>query len=136
MAYRCPSCEKFCSLEGAEPEVQEFNVDENGVTANVRVMRTCMDCGEEICETYLDLEGAIDHHCEKIDNGEYPEYTDPDGNDVEEPEFEYTESGGGRYQKNMIGCCADITMKCAHCGEEITVHLEDSVPASYFESLV
>ncbi len=61
-AIRCPNCEKFASLETAEePEIQgeEIQGDEDDgyfITGEVRIVRVCQDCGEELKEANLEFE--------------------------------------------------------------------------------
>lgn len=61
-AIRCPNCEKFASLEtGEEPEIQgdEVQGDEDDgfiITGEVRIVRICQDCGEELKEANLEFE--------------------------------------------------------------------------------
>lgn len=70
---RCPSCEKFVSYD--EPECEEQDsaaVDGTTVTANVRVVLKCADCGDELKEATFDLEGeaALKAKCKAADESE------------------------------------------------------------------
>ena len=57
---RCSSCNKFVSFDESEPEVNNLEVDEDGhVTAEVRIVNACAECGEELTEA--NLEAEADH---------------------------------------------------------------------------
>jgi len=60
-ATRCPNCEKFVSLETEDPEIQsdEISGDEDegyAVIGEVRIVRICADCSEELKEAILEFE--------------------------------------------------------------------------------
>lgn len=68
---RCPDCNKFVSLEFAEPEPEEMDIDYDydkrgpdqehvsfTVTVDVRLVRNCAYCGQELKEGTLTLEGS------------------------------------------------------------------------------
>ena len=54
---RCPDCNKFVSMDLGEPEVEgiEVDVDLPGVTANVRIQRSCTECGTVLKTGELEL---------------------------------------------------------------------------------
>ncbi len=59
MSNRCPTCEKFVSLEPNEdPEWNsDPEIDEDGaVTGELRVVLNCAECGEEMKETTIELD--------------------------------------------------------------------------------
>lgn len=134
MATPCPSCNKFCALETQEPEVNSYDVDgHNGggtVTCEARVVRTSECCYEEMKEFNYELEESFEHDCPKAGEDEEPTYS------VEEPDLNVDESGGGRYQKNMITCWGTATVTCDLCEAEIEVELKDEAAASFFDELV
>lgn len=65
MANRCPDCNKFVSLETQEPEVESLELDvvrnADGpvgllVTAEIKIIRACQECGTEIRTATLSFE--------------------------------------------------------------------------------
>jgi hypothetical protein len=139
---RCPDCNKFVGLETGEPEA-ELDVevaDDNQsahVTGTVRVFRNCADCGVELKETTFEIDEEVDLKDHKID-----EQAEVDGATVDAGAVEATESGGGRYKKNMIGYtltyCIDIPWKLGKKEGTVTHEetIEDSVQASAFDEMV
>lgn len=62
MASRCPSCNKFASLELQEvdsPETEELDADGGTITVEVRVVRTSACCGDEMKEYNAELDGDV-----------------------------------------------------------------------------
>jgi len=67
---RCPDCNKFVSFEENEPEVESIDVDgDRNVTATVRIVNSCGECGQELKEATLDMEKSFEHECpeEKVE---------------------------------------------------------------------
>ena len=138
---RCPDCNKFVSFEEQDPEVNDLEVDEGGhVTANVRIVNACGDCGTELTEANLDLETDV-----KIPKGHTGEGHELE---VEEDGAERTSRsgnfkkgvfvpGGGRYAKTFYGAQVSFSVTC-ECGklEAVTGELEGDEQASGMESLV
>src|SRR3990172_2348422 len=118
---RCPSCNKFVGNDEQEPEVESVEVehDEAGtatVTASVRIVNACADCGEELAEASLDLE-------------------------TQETSSERTNRSDGkpgtpsRYRRTFYGAKVEASVTC-RCGKvSASVTLEDDVQASGMESL-
>lgn len=128
MSVRCDSCGKFASLENAEPESQSLEIDEGTITYQVRCIRICTDCGDELKEAYID--GSHD-----IDIKEH----DGEGHDLEvtEESIESTEryEGKGRFTKSFYGFEMSIEVVCS-CGQFTeTVKLTDDEQASNFENM-
>jgi len=140
---RCPNCEKFASLETEEePEIISDDTDgdaDNGYTLNgeVRIVRTCVDCREELKEAILEFEI------------ECPKNFDPDTWDYEleahpTERVQSTNKKGrpikkARYQKSFYG--AEITAVFNRHGadkdeEPPTQSVTVEEQASYFEDLV
>ncbi len=146
MPSPCPSCSKLCSLETAEPEVNDLEMDADGqVSASARVARTSACCGEEMKEfTYEltdDRSADLTKHEQEFHNGEKQEYT------IDEDSSEVDESGGSRYAKNMIKCVIQYDISCDACtssedketkerGHIGNFTMEDSTNAGSFEELV
>jgi len=135
---RCSSCSKWVSLENDEPQEDSIEiVSDSEVQIDVTISRNCADCGQEMknhefsgVSTDIDVEWTATHapHEDGSDDGEHGEW------EVETSAMELTESGGGRYAKNMIGfeCTATVTCKC---GETTTVQLSDQAAASEFDEV-
>lgn len=137
---RCPDCNKFVSLETQDPEADSLEVAESindgnvNVTGTVRLVRTCGDCGTEMKETSLDIDQDIEIEAWKTGD----KLTDLE---ISESGIESTETGGGRYQKNMIGFKleVEVTGKIIRGKKEIeftqSSTLEDATPASSFDEM-
>jgi hypothetical protein len=125
---RCPNCNKFVSLDFSEPEVENISVSDDGsVTAEVRIVRTCADCGDELKTASLSLEVQVDvgDH-----SGEGHEL------EVEEDALEQIEEGGGRYKKSYFGARVDFTVSCS-CGKlSVSGGMEAKVAASGMDEMV
>jgi hypothetical protein len=138
---RCPDCNKFVGLETQDPEVDGLEVNDSSdsnavaVTGTVRIVRACADCGTEMKEASFDIDTEVE--IEGWQSGDKF-----DGLEIEETSIESTESGGGRYAKNMIGYKLDlkVTGKLARGGKKIDFEAEDSVEdslqASAFDEMV
>lgn len=134
---RCPDCAKFVSMETNDPEVETIDIDEAGnVTATVRVVRVCADCGTELKETTLEMETDVSIE------GHDSEATNDDGSDkhellVEETNVEATERsvGKGRYARSYFGACVSFKVTCKCGGLDETGDLSDDCQASYFDEL-
>lgn len=139
---RCPDCNKFVGLEfeaPEEPDSFDFDVglsdDEKraesvSVSAEVRLVRTCADCGTELKEANLEM-SAED---EWIDHALGPKcevYAEMD-------EVQAIEEGGGRYKKSYYGLSIDFSIKCACDREKVlaTGSMSEKVAASEMEELV
>ncbi len=125
---RCPGCERFTSLETGEPEVSDLRVDDGSVMATVRVVRNCADCGLEMKEAEFEVEEPLGH----VEPADHEHEFEAEENGVEA-----TESGGGRYKKNMVGFSLGVVVTCAveGCGFSREVSAEDSMPASAYSEL-
>ncbi len=126
---RCESCAKFVSLEMQEPEVQSLEVNGEDLVAEVRIVRTCTDCGSELKEATITAEAPCpleDCDC------------DEDARDLEvsgEDTVEAVEEGGGRYKKSYFGFKLTGTVKCEKCGATASCDLEEKVAASEMEEM-
>jgi hypothetical protein len=65
---RCPDCNKFVSYGEAEVEVSAEELNEDAVSAEVRVMLPCAECGTELKEANLTAEEDLDHACAPEDS--------------------------------------------------------------------
>lgn len=135
MGNRCVDCNKFVSLDTDEPEELELVVSHDGtIHLEVRLARLCAECGTEMKETRFELEEEIpadwvEAHLwdDALDNGHGDWFIELEG-------LTSTESGGGRYKKNMIGFETTAVVKC-RCGETHEVLMSDSVSASFFDEV-
>lgn len=135
---RCPDCNKWVSLETDEPQVEnvQLSSNESVVEVDVNIDRNCAECGgqmktmafnteAEIDETWLAEHGPQEDGSYKEGHGEL---------DVEESNTELTESGGGRYAKNMIGFTTYVQVTCI-CGSTTSVEISDNAAASEFDEV-
>ena len=128
---RCPDCNKFVGIEMAEPEL-DLNVDNDGsITGEVRLVQTCADCGSELAEANLTIEGKVEFthkvDCKKESGLEL---------DTEEAENDDRYEGKGRYSKHFYVANVCVVVKCPDCEsrQEFDTTVEEQ--ASSFESLV
>jgi hypothetical protein len=135
---RCPDCNKFASMEMQEPEVSNLEIDvgvpdpesrvcDARVTAEIRIIRTCAECGTELKEATFTVEDNIEIAL--------PKDAEPGDVSVDEASVEGTEEGGGRYKKSYYGADLHYTVECngavIHSG-----NMTDKVPASSMDELV
>lgn len=122
---RCPDCQKFVSLEFADPEVDSLEVGDGAVSCTVRIVRNCGECGQELKEATLELSHDIDHDTEK---GKHTL-------EVEETGVDQIEEGGGRYKKSYFGASVSFKVECS-CGWSEEGTMDDKVQASGMDELV
>jgi len=128
---KCPSCNKFASLEMQEPEVQSVEIDDFGnISAEVRIVRNAACCGDEMKEATLTLEGSVFEADVVGHKGKGHDF------EVEEDGVDMIEEDGSRYQKSYFGASLTVKVTCS-CGkmEPITVEMSDKVAASEMEEL-
>lgn len=145
---RCPNCNKFVPLELQEPEVDCLEVTYNEaadaqseptftITGNVRIVRTCEECGQEMKEATLEIE-------QEVDLGENVDFkmTDklradpaPLENVHVEEEVESLEEGGGRYAKSYFGASIHFTVYLDKVAVA-AVDWSDKIAASEMDELV
>jgi hypothetical protein len=123
---RCPDCNKFVGLEFQDPEVNDLEYSGGQVLGNVRLVRTCSECSQELKDAALDIEATVD-----------PKWAEKhDGHDISvEFEPEQIEEGGGRYKKAFFGAGGTITVTCSDCNESTEVEWSDKVAASDMEEI-
>ena len=128
---RCPDCNKFVGIEMAEPELNLEVDDDGSITGEVRLVQTCSECGTELAEANLTVEGEVEfvHNsdCKKESSLEL---------DNEEAENDDRFEGKGRYAKHFYVANIHAVVRCPDC--EIEQEFDTSVEeqASSFESLV
>lgn len=129
---RCNDCNKFVGLETQDPEDCGLEISDGEITGSIRVVRNCADCGSELKEANFEVSQAIPDGILADHDGEGHELT-------ADFDLESTESGGGRYAKNMIGFGGTAVIRCA-CQdakepELCKLDFSDAIPASEFDEL-
>ena len=135
---RCPDCNKFVSFDtDNDPEVDSVDYQSGEVTASVRIVNVCAECGTEMKEATLelseDVSDVVDEHvraCHELN----AEGEDISGHEItaDEGSAERTmrTEGSGRYTKTFYGVTLDVTLTC-DCGKWThDVQLSDDVQAS------
>ncbi len=63
---RCPDCSKMVSYGEPEMEVESEDVDSSDgcVTATVRMVLPCGECGTELKDNEFELSADVDHECD------------------------------------------------------------------------
>lgn len=121
---RCPECNKFATMEMQDPEVDGEEYSSSGITASVRIVRTCADCSTELKEATFDVEKDVDF-C-----------SDDDEHEVTLTyEAQPLEEGGGRYQKAFFGATITFHLQCT-CGRQIEVPWSDKIAAGSMDECV
>jgi hypothetical protein len=146
---RCDSCNKFVGLElNEEPEEESLDVNEDGVvTGDVRIVRTCMECSQELKDAHftvdVDLSAEVAAHradypgikadehdelsveWESLSVGEARQTQDRHGKRISNP----------RYQKTLFVVDGVVRVTCK-CGETFTDNWTDHVQASGMDELI
>ena len=134
MAYRCPNCNKFVSVEEAEPEDQGIAISGDNIEGDVRVVIICADCSSELAENTIHVEvelpeAVVAHECEY----------EPDLDMTLEADdyFDGDEKVAARYRKHFYGFTGTATITCS-CGqlEEVSVDITGHEAAGSFDSLI
>jgi hypothetical protein len=114
------------SIELAEPEINDLSYDDGEISLTVRLVKTCMECGEELAEAYPEATATIDHLEDHLDSIE-----------VDEINIEQVDrmEGHGRYAKMFYGADVTVEWKCHKCGKGDTVEMHVEEQASYFDEL-
>lgn len=142
---RCQDCNKFVGLDMQDPELESIDLQGMEVSATVRIVRCCAECGNEMKEATLDMNSEIP---EGDLNGHYnTEKDEPiDGHtlsvDENECDLDQIEEGGGRYKKSFYGATVAFRVYCS-CGEKegkkghpiYEGEMEDKVAASSMDEL-
>ena len=135
MPTPCPSCNRFCTLELQEPEVNEITLnfdnedpDSATVTYDVRIVRNSECCGDEMKEASFSEDAEVPDEIivkmkEKLAVDAEAEF------EVNEGSPETIEEGGHRYKKSYYGFTlpVQVSYKGAVLGEfDITDKIEAS----------
>jgi hypothetical protein len=148
MGNRCSSCNKFVSLDPAEPEVDLDINNEGNITGTVRLVLACAECGDELKEYNFDVdESASDKIEEHILAHQASEelFSLEIESDIGENEdhFENTDKNTGkpipfRFQKHFYGYLVGATITCTlpECKDwEANVEIKDNAQASSFDDI-
>jgi len=132
---RCPDCNKFVAFEEMDPEV-DLSVDEDAnVSAEIRIVNSCAECGTELKEATFDLEQDKAEECgDHIGEGHSLEIEE------EDPERDQKSEGSKnpRYAKTFYGFRVAYVISCG-CSEKEPFkcqgELSDYVQASGMDEL-
>lgn len=139
---RCPSCNKFVSFDAeSDPEIDGEDVDKEGnVTASVRIVNNCADCGEELKEATFDLEVDLTEACKEHVNAE------GETKHVLTVEIEASgrtertdgkEGTPSRYRRHYYGAEASIKVSCECDADfEAKADWKDEIQGSSMDELV
>jgi len=114
---RCSSCNKFCSLDEADPEIGTLEIDEDGnISGDARIANNCAECGQEVTEATVDLEGTHEEAGKHISNAQQKGKHELS---VEEEGAERTQrsQGKGRGCRTYYGVEVEVKVACS-CGKE------------------
>jgi len=130
---RCSECKKFVSLDENEPEVNDVDIDEEGhITATVRIVNVCAECGEELTEAELVIESDFDlTTIEHTKECTAPEITIDEG----VCERITRSEGKGRAAKKFYGAMLTCKVYCTYCEASQDVEIQDDIQASAMETL-
>lgn len=119
-------------MDFGDPEVESLEVDESGnVTARVRIVRSCADCGMDLKEASLDMEEALDLSGHVKEGQE-----DKHEFSIDEESVDQVEEGGGRYQKSYFGAEIAFAVTCScDAAWKLEGKISDKVAASEMEEL-
>lgn len=137
---KCDCTPKFVGLETGEPDEQQAEINDGVVSIEIRLTRNCSECGSERKETTFSMEEDVSEEIEAHNKQHHPDVAaDALPGLTLEVDYEVTESGGGRYAKNLIGVTAEYTVTCDACGTETSAvtdgSMHDETQASGFDDL-
>jgi hypothetical protein len=115
--------------EAEDPEDLLYDRKTGNVTGTVRVVRRSACCGDDMTEATFDIDAHADADPKGKPTDEY---------EVEVESIEATESGGGRYAKNMVGFELHGKVTRTRKGKSVVVaefDASDDMAASHFDDL-
>lgn len=113
---RCPDCCKFVGLEMEDPEVtSELNIDEDGfITGEVRIARSCAECGAELKEATFQVDEQVDltaeraaRHSQQVADGREHELQ------IEHSDPQPVEERGSGRARSYFGASLDYVVTCS-----------------------
>ena len=132
---RCDQCNKFAAYDDStEPEVNlDFDADTGDVTAQVRIVLTHDECGQELKEANFDFEESVPKEVLTAHRGDGHDLDLDEGN----AELTTRGEGSGRYMKTFYGAMLEVAVTCECSSEPVWSHcFEDDVQASHMDELV
>lgn len=163
---RCPDCSKMVSYGEPEAELQSEDVDDDGkVSATVRLVLPCGECGTELKDNEFEFEIETPHECimenvkcgkcglamkdhsknegcvyeESEETGFDLNMEDPETTEDYRPKFNIVKGVQKavpmRYQKHYFGVKVAGTITCHKCGEEVHFEEEMDEQSSSFNEL-
>lgn len=137
---RCNDCNKFVPYDtDVEPELTDSSVDETtgDVTAEVRRVLTCGECGTEMKDSSFSFE--VDADEQHIEEGSITEAAATCEHEWEfkdeETETDDSSEGRGRGTKTFYGAKYTFVIHCTKCNLERTGDASDRCQASHMEEL-
>ena len=151
MGNRCESCQKFVSLDAAEPEEESTELEGDEITSSVRVHLDCAECGSEMKEYTFELseslpDDVIDHRAEHDEAKDGKDinvvYDSAEVGDFYRPRVPPKPRKDGtiprvpmRFQTHFYSLSATFNVNC-DCGKEFdNIEITDEIAASSFEEL-
>ena len=139
---RCPDCNKFVSFDEADPEVNTLEINEDGVvTAEVRIVNNCAECGTELKEATLEMEHDHSAECEEH-KGDGHELSVEESSSERDSRSGYFKKGVftpayGRYAKTLYSATVSYVITCS-CSDEWKVEgdVSDEIQASHMDEMV
>jgi hypothetical protein len=138
---RCNECNKFVSLDTEQVEV-DISIDSAEITGDMRVVRQCAECGNEMTEGNFDVSITLDEDVlEKHKDEKHPELESMDDISFEveaknEEGYEKNEEGGRK--RMLYGGRFEYIVTCSveKCGEKVIEgEWYDCQPASDFDDM-
>jgi len=133
---KCPSCNKFASIEQGEPELnidlEEADENKGRVTGDVRLVLNSACCGDEIAESTQDVEAEFDHPISS-DDGKHEVTIESESADATD-RFDGKEGTPMRFRRHYYGADITVDLKC-RCGWTGQVTMKAEEVASGFDDL-
>lgn len=136
---RCPDCNKFVAYDtDVEPEQNSIEINNGELTASVRRVLTCADCGGELKDYDFDLECTVEK-AGKDGDGEHEWDIDCEAESTTETQ---TKDRNGkpirnsRYMRTLYGVSISGSAKCEHCDLAVEFSASENAAASNFNELV
>lgn len=126
---RCSSCEKFCGIEQAEPEI-DLSIEGSSVSGNLELELTSECCGDTVKTATVEVDFEIEHDCKKSDD---PEFELSDEQAEADDRYEGRPGAPARYRRHFYGANVTATATCDGCDETIELAGWFGEQASSFE---
>ena len=136
---RCPDCNKFVGMENGDLEVNDLSIDVDGqINCEASLPRNCAECSTELKRGEFQVDDQLDLGSEEEQCPNAPATDGEKHHDfaIVELSNDVSESGGGRYKKNMIGFDVEYEVTCSRCELKVKGSIGDAMQASAFEESV